>query len=704
MIEEKKPNFSVIIPCYNLGALIDKAIDSVLAQDLEGVEVIVVDDNSNDEATKQKIQELRKNAFCKVIELDVNLGVSAARNRGIELSGAPYIMCLDADDYIEPTYLRKAKEIFDNNKKVGIVSCHVQCFGSNNNQWELPSHINIEDALVDSPVHTASCFRREAHENSGGYDVNLRGYEDWDHWIRIIKHEWELRVIPEKLFNYYIRPNSKVKTSNKNALDLVSKIIENHKDLYEKYFPFVISKKHLIIATLRGMDGGPLLAQREFELMQAREEIQYLRSSKFWILRDIYCKILDPIKKIIKNPLLLFVFIKNRIKIVWRYMLRLFLNISSPLFKKYFINNSPKRVAMVCSTGAVGGAEKVFAKHVEFLKYEFNVDAYFELAGGPVAEDVRKIASRTFIKSRFNELSLANHKYIYLVQSIPDLKLIKKINPDVKISFILHDPVLWVEELKKRSDMIDFLDHIFCISELIRQKLLETIPLINPNKVSVLYNSFSFGQDEYVIKKEKKEKDLFVWGYAGRFSFEKNVKEIIETFGEFKKYHPESKMIVAGDISIQSQELIKYKKEILDLISKTSGVEYWGFQSDLRKFYSEIDGVVMASFIEGISVAALDALSYGIPIVSSNVGSMHEMIENGENGVLFDLDCPPFNPFDNCKLEFSENDKKRFLSAMEECFNKSWKHEKIAINSMQKFSSKSIKDEFVCTLNKMLRK
>jgi len=240
--KRKMYDFTVIIPCYNLGHLLEKAIDSVLAQTLEYVEIIVVDDASPEEETIRILKDTEKRVH--VVRLKQNSGVSVARNKGIEKAKSPYILCLDADDTIEPTYLEKVKNIFDASNDVGMVSCWAQFFGDSDWLWKPEDHVVIQDALVASPVHTATCFRKYLHEEGGGYDSSLRGYEDWDHWLRIMKQDCSVRVIPEALFNYYVRPGSKVKTSNRNSKELVSGIVNNHRQLYEQYVDYVVAKKH----------------------------------------------------------------------------------------------------------------------------------------------------------------------------------------------------------------------------------------------------------------------------------------------------------------------------------------------------------------------------------------------------------------------------------------------------------------------------
>ncbi len=89
---------TVVIPCWNAAAWLERAIRSVLAQTLDEIEVIVVDDGSTDGSVDVAL------AFEPRIRLltGPNRGACAARNRGLVLANGAYVMFLDADDYIEP--------------------------------------------------------------------------------------------------------------------------------------------------------------------------------------------------------------------------------------------------------------------------------------------------------------------------------------------------------------------------------------------------------------------------------------------------------------------------------------------------------------------------------------------------------------------------------------------------------------------------
>lgn len=242
-------SFTVVIPCYKLGNLIDCAVNSVLQQSLGNIEIIVIDDASPDLLTKNKLIEIEN--LAKVVRLKENHGVAHARNIGIKMAQSKYVLCLDADDTIVRTYLEKAKNIFDTYENVGIVSCGLKAVGNESWEWMPKDKIKIFDMLADSPLHTASCFRKELSIKAGMYDEDMSGYEDWNHWISIVKNGCEVRVIPELLFYYFTRPDSKVKTSNKNIENLLGKIIQNHQKLYDRYYKEIIIHKHKEIVERR---------------------------------------------------------------------------------------------------------------------------------------------------------------------------------------------------------------------------------------------------------------------------------------------------------------------------------------------------------------------------------------------------------------------------------------------------------------------
>ena len=247
---KNKYDFTVVIPCYNLGPLLKEAIDSIRRQSIDSVEIIVVDDCSTNKLTVEILKELERKV--KVVYLKKNSGVSVARNTGVKAASAELVLCLDADDTVLPTYLEKAKNIFEISDDIGVVSCWAELFGERNGVWHTKDNPELEQALLSAPVPTASCFRKKAWKNSKhGYDKKLRGHEDWDFWLGLMIDGWMVRTIPEPLFRYFTRPDSKVKTSNRNADKLVGRIVHNHKQSYIDNIEFVIGTQRKMLNEAR---------------------------------------------------------------------------------------------------------------------------------------------------------------------------------------------------------------------------------------------------------------------------------------------------------------------------------------------------------------------------------------------------------------------------------------------------------------------
>ena len=225
------PKISVIIPCYNLGQYIQEALYSVAAQTFQDYEIIVINDGSTDKKTNQILGGLE----CSKLKLitTANQGLAKARNTGILQSTGQYILPLDADDKIAPTYLEKALDILEKSKNVGIVYCKAEFFGEENFEWDLPEY-SLSRMLIDNLIFASAFFRRDDWEKIGGYRSEMiYGWEDYDFWLSIIELERKVYLIPERLFYYRKRRDSMVnQMTQENKFASYKKIVNNHKELY----------------------------------------------------------------------------------------------------------------------------------------------------------------------------------------------------------------------------------------------------------------------------------------------------------------------------------------------------------------------------------------------------------------------------------------------------------------------------------------
>lgn len=227
-------SISIVIPCFNDGAYIQEAISSLEEQTIQDFEIIVVDDASTDGTTPQMLASL-SHPRLTTIYLDTNSGPAVARNRGIAQAKGKYILPLDADDKIAPTYLEKAKAVLDANEKIGIVYCEAELFGEKQGKWELPPYA-FPQILVSNMIFATGMYRKKDWEEVGGYRENMRqGNEDYDFWLSLLELGREVYQIPEILFSYRIKKTSRttqLQADSSREIDTYQQIFHNHKKLY----------------------------------------------------------------------------------------------------------------------------------------------------------------------------------------------------------------------------------------------------------------------------------------------------------------------------------------------------------------------------------------------------------------------------------------------------------------------------------------
>lgn len=227
---------SVIMPCYNDGAYIQEAVDSVRAQTYPNIELVIVDDGSDDPQTVEVLKKLEQDG-AKLFHSN-RLRPAGARNLGISESSGTFILPVDADDRISPTYVEKAVQILEADEHVGVVYCKADLFGEASGPWDLPDY-NFDTMLLDNIVFVSAMFRRSDWEDIGGFCTDLHdGMEDYDFWLSILERDREIVQIPETLFHYRIKPVSRTTRFLKD--DSVVKqtyraLYLRHPALYEKH-------------------------------------------------------------------------------------------------------------------------------------------------------------------------------------------------------------------------------------------------------------------------------------------------------------------------------------------------------------------------------------------------------------------------------------------------------------------------------------
>lgn len=227
------PKVSIIIPCYNQGKYVAEAINSALRQTFKDIEIVCVNDGSTDNSVE--IIKAFENKYKNFIFLnnEENRGVIYSRNFAIKNCNGTYILPLDADDIIEPTYVEKAVKILDNNPNIGIVYCKAKIFGNYDKYWNLKP-FNKSDILYENCIFCSALFRKSDFIKIGGYNNNMKyGCEDYDLWLSFIEQGLEVFQINEILFSYrQYDETSRTTISLKNKKEIWNNLIKNHINLY----------------------------------------------------------------------------------------------------------------------------------------------------------------------------------------------------------------------------------------------------------------------------------------------------------------------------------------------------------------------------------------------------------------------------------------------------------------------------------------
>jgi glycosyltransferase involved in cell wall biosynthesis len=172
------------VPCFNDGPIAHEAVASLAAQ--EPVELVVVDDASDDPATTEALEALRDRGVT-VIHHEVNHGLSAARMTGLRATSAPFVFPLDSDDLVAPGALTLLADLLQARPELAAAFADYEEFGETRRIVPVPARLDPYRIAYRNEYPVSSMFRRAALERVGGWrDVaGLVGYEDWNLWMTL---------------------------------------------------------------------------------------------------------------------------------------------------------------------------------------------------------------------------------------------------------------------------------------------------------------------------------------------------------------------------------------------------------------------------------------------------------------------------------------------------------------------------------------
>lgn len=205
--EPRSASVSVVVPAYNHADTLPVAIDSLLAQEYPGLEVIVLDDGSTDH-TRTVLSGYGSSIRW---ETHANMGQAATLNKGWNMARGEILGYLSADDFLYKGAIHAAVAVLTASAATVVTYSdfdHVDPEGRKLRAIRRPE-FSLERMLttLDCPPGPGAFFRRSAYEASGGWNPDLRQIPDFDFWLRMARHG-RFEHIPQVLAAWRIHPDS----------------------------------------------------------------------------------------------------------------------------------------------------------------------------------------------------------------------------------------------------------------------------------------------------------------------------------------------------------------------------------------------------------------------------------------------------------------------------------------------------------------
>ena len=213
---------TVIVTLYNYEKYIESALQSVSQQTHQNLELIVIDDVSNDRSVGVTTEWLRQNSArfnrVKLISHEKNLGLAQARNTAFDHASHGYVFVLDADDEIYPTAISKLLAACRSTNAQAAYS-QIELFGAAKGIMGGPWKPSAFEK--DNYVAATALIKKSAWQDVGGYTqpAEIQGWEDYDFWCKFVERDFRGEFVPELLCKYRIHKSSMLRTTNEAKLD-----------------------------------------------------------------------------------------------------------------------------------------------------------------------------------------------------------------------------------------------------------------------------------------------------------------------------------------------------------------------------------------------------------------------------------------------------------------------------------------------------
>lgn len=577
---EKQPIISVIVPFYNSKKYIEQTIISVLNQTFPYYEILIIDDGSNDKESLEKLEEIKKiDKRIKIFHKE-NEGLAATRDFGASKSSesCKYLMFLDDDDLIEPTYLECAYWTLETNKDA--TWAYSDSIGFDGQQYVWNKYFDSDKMKKVNELIAQALIRKNDFQLVKGYELREKAVnEDWNFWLKLLSKD--KKPVHMSFYGQWYRrkANGELQRANANkkrSLEIINKTASQ------------INKKV--------------------------EAIQYPRYSyNYDIIREVEENIVVPKTKEDNNKInILFI-------IPWMitggadlFNLNLVKGLDKDKYSLTIITTEPNR--------------NILRQYFETNKENQKIAVSYDLTSFLDQKYWLAFINYIIEKNNINVILNSNSKTGYSM-----LPYLKSKNPQIPIIDYVH-----MEEWYNRNGGYSrysamyqsVIDKTLVCNENSRKILIDYFNR-NKNEVETVYigvNEKIFNPEKYNKEEIKQkylgtEKNKKVISYICRISEQKRPMLFLQIISKLKETRKDFKVIVVGDGNLLSK-----MKEETQKSNLSEDIIFTGNLQNTAEIYKISDLTVNCSIKEGLALTSYESLSMGVPVVSSDVGGQKELI------------------------------------------------------------------------------
>lgn len=585
---EKEPIISVIVPFYNSKKYIEQTIISILNQTFPYYEILIIDDGSQDEESLKKLEEIKKiDKRIKVFHKK-NEGLAATRDYGARKSSksCKYLMFLDDDDLIEPTFLECAYWTLETNKEAAWT--YSDSIGFDGQEYLWNKYFDSEKLKKVNELISQALVRKSDFELVKGYELREKAVnEDWNFWLKLLSKD--KKPVHMSFYGQWYRrkQNGELNRANNNK------------------------KRSLEI-----------INQTASKINKKVEAIQYPRYNyNYDIIPEKVENILIP-KQAKTN---------NKINIL--FIIPWMITGGADIFNLNLVKRLDKNKFSVTIVSTEPN-KNVLRQYFEKSEDNQEIAKVYDLTS--FLDQKYWIAFVNYIieKENINIILNSNSKFGYSI-----LPYIKCEYPQIPIIDYVH-----MEEWYNRNGGYSrysamyksVIDKTLVCNENSRKILIEHFEK-NEKEVQTVYigvDEKTFNPDNYNKESLKQkylgtEKNKKVLSYICRISEQKRPMLFLQIIYKLKETRNDFKVLVVGD-----GNLLNRMKEDAKKLNIYDDIIFTGNLQNTAEIYSISDLTLNCSIKEGLALTSYESLSMGVPIVSSDVGGQKELITNDVGKII----------------------------------------------------------------------